>query len=59
MLILKIKQINNNIKIFALADDENDKTRVLDYGADEFSTKPISPTTTVEKAMSLVMKKPA
>lgn len=49
MLVVKIKQISNTIKIFTLADNENDKTRVLGYDADEFATKPISPTTTVEK----------
>jgi DNA-binding response OmpR family regulator len=40
MLIVKIRQVSSTIKIFALADNENDKTRVLDYGADEFTTKP-------------------
>ena len=33
----------------ALAENENDKTRVLDYGADEFATKPISTETIVDK----------
>jgi len=59
MLIVKIKDLNPNIKIFALADNENNKTRVLDYGADEFAIKPISPTTIVEKISGLLMKKPA
>lgn len=59
MLIVNIKKSNLKIKIFALAEDENDKTRVLDYGADEFSVKPISPTTVVEKVGRLLMKKPA
>jgi len=40
ILIIKVKRINSNIRIMALAEDENDKTRVLDYGADEFATKP-------------------
>jgi DNA-binding response OmpR family regulator len=42
MLIIKVKRINSNIKIMVLAEDETDKTRVLEYGADEFATKPIS-----------------
>lgn len=58
MLIVKIKKINPNIKIFAVADNENDKTRVLAYGADDFAIKPISATTTVEKATLLLMRKP-
>jgi len=41
MLIVKIKRINSHIKICVVAEDETDKTRVLDYGADEFMTKPI------------------
>jgi DNA-binding response OmpR family regulator len=59
MLIVNIKNLNSSIKVFAIADDENNKTRVLDYGADEFATKPISPTTTVEKSTTLLLKKPA
>lgn len=59
MLIVNIKKLNLKIKILALADNENNKTRVLDYGADEFAIKPISPTTIVEKVSGLLMKKPA
>lgn len=58
MLIVNIKKLNLNIQILALAENENNKTRVLDYGADEFAVKPISPTTTVEKVSGLLMKKP-
>ena len=36
MLIVKIKRIISDIKICVVAEDESDKTRVLDYGADEF-----------------------
>ena len=39
---IKVKRINWNIKIIVLAEDEIDKTRVLEYSADEFTTKPIS-----------------
>ncbi|CAN5598953.1 hypothetical protein BH23THE1_BH23THE1_31710 [soil metagenome] len=58
MLIVNIKKLNLQTKIFALADNENNKTRVLDYGADEFAIKPISPTTTLEKLGVLLMKEP-
>ena len=59
ILIVNIKKLNLKIKVFALADDENNKTRVLDYGADEFAIKPITPTTVVEKVTGLLMKEPA
>ena len=36
MLIVNIKRINPDIKICVVAKDKTDKTRVLDYGADEF-----------------------
>jgi DNA-binding response OmpR family regulator len=54
MVIVKTKRINPNIKILAVADDESEKTRVLDYGADGFSTKPISVETIVDKVSALL-----
>jgi DNA-binding response OmpR family regulator len=44
MLILKVKRLNKNVKVFVLADRglSEDKTRMMDYGADEFAVKPIS-----------------
>ena len=57
MLIVKIKRINSDIKIYLVADDETSKTRVLDYGADEFMTKPIGIETIVYKMMMLLTTK--
>jgi DNA-binding response OmpR family regulator len=57
MLIVKIKRINPDIKICVVAEDETDKTRVLDYGADEFMTKPIGIETIVYKMMMLLTRK--
>ena len=57
MLIVKIKRINPDIKICVVAEDETDKTRVLDYGADEFMTKPIGIETIVYKMMILLTRK--
>jgi len=54
MLIIKIKRVNPNIKVMVLAEDETDKTRVLEYGADEFATKPISAESVVEKVYSML-----
>jgi len=59
MLIIKVKRINSNIKIMVLAEDETDKTRVLEYGADEFATKPISAESVVNKVYSLLATKEA
>jgi DNA-binding response OmpR family regulator len=54
MVIVKVKRINPDIKILAIADNESEKTRVLDYGADGFSTKPISVETIVNKISALL-----
>lgn len=56
MLIIKIKRMNSDIKIFAIADDENDKTRILEYGAEEFAIKPISAETIVDKLNNIFLK---
>ena len=44
MLILNVRRMNRNVKVFVLADRglSEDKTRIMDYGADEFAVKPIS-----------------
>ena len=55
MVIVKAKQINPDIKILAVADDESEKTRVLDYGANGFTTKPISVETIVNKISALLI----
>jgi|SRR5215211_1096883 len=44
MLILNVKRLNKNVKVFVLADRSlsEEKTRIMDYGADEFAVKPLS-----------------
>ncbi|MDQ3835771.1 MAG: hypothetical protein M3270_02395 [Thermoproteota archaeon] len=44
MLILNAKRINRKVKVFILAYRglSEDKTRIMDYGADEFAIKPLS-----------------
>ena len=51
MLILKAKRLNKNVKVFVLADRglSEDKTRMMDYGADEFAVKPISMESLINK----------
>ncbi len=58
-LIIKVKKINQSFKIVVLAEEKTDETRVLDYGAEEFITKPISAETIVDKVNSLLIKKEA
>ena len=51
MLILNAKRMNRNVKVFVLADrnlSEN-KTRIMDYGADEFAVKPLSMESLINK----------
>jgi DNA-binding response OmpR family regulator len=51
MLILNVRRLNKNIKVFVLADRDlsEEKTRIMDYGADEFTVKPISMETLINK----------
>ena len=44
MLILNVKRMNKNVKVFVLAirSLSEEKTRIMDYGADEFAVKPLS-----------------
>src|SRR5215207_2922146 len=44
MLILNVKRMNKNVKVFVLADRSlsEEKTRIMDYGTDEFAVKPLS-----------------
>lgn len=51
MLILNVKRMNKNVKVFVLADKglSEDKIRIMDYGADEFAIKPISMESLINK----------
>ena len=51
MFILNAKRTNKNVKIFVLADRglSEDKVRVMDYGADDFSVKPMSMESLINK----------
>ena len=51
MLILKVKRMNRKVKVFVLANRglAEDKTRMMDYGADEFAVKPLSMESLINK----------
>jgi DNA-binding response OmpR family regulator len=51
MLILNAKRMNRNVKVFVLADKglSENKTRMMDYGSDEFAVKPLSMESLINK----------
>jgi DNA-binding response OmpR family regulator len=51
-LILKLKRMNKNVKVFVLADRglSEDKTRMMDYGADEFAVEPLTIESLINKS---------
>lgn len=58
LLILKIKEIDPIIKIIALIDNESNKTRILEYGADDFVVKPVSAETVLDKVTVILAREP-
>jgi DNA-binding response OmpR family regulator len=56
MLIINVKRSNIDTKILVIADEETDKTKILDYGADEFTLKPISPENIADKLFMLLAR---
>ena len=51
MLILNVKRMNKKVKVIVLADRNlsEEKTRIMDYGADEFAVKPLSIESLIKK----------
>jgi len=56
MLIVNIKRINPNTKIFVIADKESDETKMYEYGADEIALPPLSPIDITDKLILLISK---
>jgi DNA-binding NtrC family response regulator len=56
MLIANIKRINPDTKIFAIAQEEIDKIKMAEYGADEVALLPLSPTDISDKLLLLISK---
>ena len=55
-LIVNIKKINMNTKVLVIADEDSEKIRLLGYGADEFSIKPMSPENVADKVLMLLSR---
>jgi DNA-binding response OmpR family regulator len=55
-IILKIKRVNSSIKVLVISEryHEEHKTRIMDYGADEFVLKPIGLDTVANKVTMLL-----
>ena len=43
-------------KVLVIAEEDSEKTRLLGYGADEFSIKPMSPENVVDKVLMLLSR---
>jgi DNA-binding response OmpR family regulator len=58
MLIVNLRRLNKNVKVFVLADRglSEDKTRIMDYGADEFAVKPLSMESLINKINSRLLE---
>jgi DNA-binding response OmpR family regulator len=56
MLIMSIKKMQLSTKVLVIGDENSDKTRILDYGADEFALKPMSPENTADKVLMLLAR---
>ncbi len=56
MLIINVRRTNSDTKILVIADEDNDKTRILYYGADEFTLKPMSAENVVDKVFMLLAR---
>jgi hypothetical protein len=58
MLIVNIKRINPGTKIFVIAEEESDKTKMYEYGADEVALMPLSlsPKDVSDKLLLLISK---
>jgi DNA-binding response OmpR family regulator len=56
MLIVNVERSNTETKILVIADEDTDKTKILDYGADKFTLKPISPENVPDKLFMLLTR---
>ena len=56
MLIVNIKRINPDTKIFVNAEEESDKTKMYEYGADEVALMPLSPIDVTDRLLLLISK---
>ncbi len=54
MFIMKVKKMKPEVKILVVSNNQEAKTRVLEYGADEFTMKPMSAEMLTNKMLTLL-----
>ena len=57
MIIIKSKTKKPSIKIVVVANNDSAKTRVLDYGADDFMLKPVSAEVLTNRVITQLAKR--
>ena len=57
MVVSRIKQLNKNTKILVVANNDNPKNIILEYGADDFVIKPVRGETLLSKINMLIQAK--
>lgn len=57
MVVSRIKQINKDTKILVLANNDNPRNIILEYGADDFVIKPVNGETLLSKINMLIQAK--
>ena len=55
-LIMGIKKINFDVKIIVVGNDDAIKNNIIDFGADEFALKPLSPENMADKVLMLLAR---
>jgi DNA-binding NarL/FixJ family response regulator len=59
MLIVNIKRINPDTKVFVITEEEeeeSDKTKMYEYGVDEVALLPLTPIDITDKLLLLISK---
>lgn len=57
MVVSRIKQLNKETKILVVANNDNPRNIILEYGADDFVIKPVSGETLLSKINMLIQAK--
>ncbi|MGH9978961.1 MAG: response regulator transcription factor [Nitrososphaeraceae archaeon] len=57
MVVSRIKQLNKKVKILVVANNDNPRNIILEYGADDFVIKPVSGQTLLIKINMLIQAK--
>jgi response regulator RpfG family c-di-GMP phosphodiesterase len=58
-LIIGIKKINFETKILVVGNDSANRGSIIDFGADEFAIRPMSPENMADKVLMLMAKEAA